>query len=34
MEFINRNFLEFFKQRGISHQTTYVYTSEQNGVSE
>jgi transposase InsO family protein len=33
-EFVNRNFLEFFKQRGILHQTTCVYTSEQNGVSK
>jgi transposase InsO family protein len=33
-EFVNRNFLEFFKQRGILHQTTCVYTFEQNGVSE
>jgi transposase InsO family protein len=33
-EFVNRNFLEFFKQRGILHQTTCVYTPEQNGVSE
>jgi hypothetical protein len=34
MEFVNRNFINFFQQKGILHQTTCVYTPEQNGVSE
>jgi Integrase core domain/GAG-pre-integrase domain len=33
-EFINQNFTEFFKQKGVLHQTSCVYTPEQNGVSE
>jgi transposase InsO family protein len=33
-EFVNQNFSNFFKQKGILHQTTCVYTPEQNGVSE
>jgi transposase InsO family protein len=33
-EFINHNFLEFFKQKRILHQTSCVYTPEQNGISE
>jgi transposase InsO family protein len=33
-EFVNQNFSNFFKSKGILHQTTCVYTPEQNGVSE
>ena len=33
-EFVNQNFSKFFKEKGISHQTTCVYTPQQNGVSE
>ena len=33
-EFVNHNFSNFFKHKGILHQTTCVYTPEQNGVSE
>jgi Integrase core domain/GAG-pre-integrase domain len=33
-EFINKQFSEFFKQKGILHQTSCIYTPEQNGVSE
>ena len=33
-EFINQNFLNFTKQRGILHQTSCVYTPQQNGISE
>jgi Integrase core domain len=33
-EYVNKNFIEFFKQKGILHQTTCINTPEQNGVSE
>jgi Integrase core domain/GAG-pre-integrase domain len=33
-EFVNYNFTNFFKEKGILHQTTCVYTPEQNEVSE
>jgi hypothetical protein len=33
-EFINQNFSNFTSSRGIIHQTTCVYTPQQNGVSE
>jgi hypothetical protein len=34
MQFVNKKFSNFFQQRGIMHQTTCVYTRQQNGVSE
>ena len=33
-EFINQNFENFTNSKGIIHQTSYVYTPQQNGVSE
>ena len=33
-EFINQNFTNFTNLKGIIHQTSCVYTSQQNGVSE
>jgi hypothetical protein len=33
-EFINQNFIIFFKQKGNLYQTSCVYTPEQNGVFE
>jgi Integrase core domain/GAG-pre-integrase domain/gag-polypeptide of LTR copia-type len=33
-EYINKEFINFFKQKGIIHQTTCVNTPQQNGVSE
>jgi transposase InsO family protein len=33
-EYVNKTFLEFFKSKGILHQTTCINTPEQNGVSE
>jgi transposase InsO family protein len=33
-EFVNEIFSNFLKQKGILHQTTCVYTPQQNGVSE
>ena len=33
-EFVNQNFTNCFKQKGILHQTTCIYTPQQNGVSE
>ena len=33
-EFVNQNFSNFLKQKGIIHQTTCVYTPQQNGISE
>jgi transposase InsO family protein len=33
-EFINKNFHDFFKEHGIIHQTSRVYTPEQNEISE
>jgi transposase InsO family protein len=33
-EFINQNFINFFKEREILHQTSCVYTPKQNGVLE
>ena len=33
-EYINQNLSNFLKQKGIIHQTTCVYTPQQNGVSE
>ena len=31
---MNQNFSNFLKQKGIIHQTTCVYTPQQNGISE
>ena len=33
-EFVNKEMTEFFKGRGLVHQTTCPYTPEQNGVAE
>jgi hypothetical protein len=33
-EYVNKNFTEFFKQKGILHQTTCINTPEQNGIFE
>jgi IS30 family transposase len=33
-EYINQNFAKFTNSRGIIHQTFFVYTPQQNGVSE
>jgi Integrase core domain/GAG-pre-integrase domain len=33
-EFVNQKNLIFLKQKGIVHQTTCVYTPQQNGISE
>jgi transposase InsO family protein len=33
-KFINQNFSNFIKSNGMIHQTTCVYTPQQNGVSE
>jgi Integrase core domain/GAG-pre-integrase domain len=33
-EYVNKKNLEFFKQKGILHQTTCVNTPQQNGISE
>jgi transposase InsO family protein len=34
MKFVNQNFKNLFSEKGILHQTTCVYTPEQNSVSE
>jgi Integrase core domain/GAG-pre-integrase domain len=33
-EYVNKKKLEFFKQKGVVHQTTCVNTPQQNGISE
>jgi transposase InsO family protein len=33
-EYVNKNFSNYFQQKGILHQTSCVYTPEQNGISE
>ena len=33
-EFVNDEFKEYFKNSGIVWESTVVYTSEQNGLSE
>jgi Integrase core domain len=33
-EFINQSFLNFINSKGIIHQTSCVYTPQQNGISE
>ena len=33
-EFVNQPLVDFFKQHGILHQTTCVYTPQQNGIAE
>ena len=33
-EFVNKEMTEFFKGKGLVHQTTCPYTPEQNGVAE
>jgi hypothetical protein len=34
MEYKNIKLIQLFKQKEITHQTTCINTSEQNGVSE
>jgi transposase InsO family protein len=34
IEYVNKTFSNYFQQKGILHQTSYIYTPEQNGISE